>query len=50
MTLLIIVTLHIPICGMHELLYAHKTIFVNRFVHLIYVCMWRKHFVHSDGP
>ena len=49
MPLLIMVILHAPICGMHELIYASNTIFlVYRPVKLSYISVWKEHFVHSD--
>ena len=36
MPAIIIVTLHIPFCGMHEMLQVNKTIFVYGFVQVIY--------------
>ena len=39
MPLLIMVTLHIPICGMHELLYVCNTIFVHGPVYLSDICV-----------
>ena len=39
MPLLIMVTLHIPICGMHELLYVCNTIYLmNLFGSVMFVC------------
>ena len=42
------VTLHIPICGVHEFLYVYNTIFLSMdLTHDMYV--WKKYFAHSNG-
>ena len=50
MPLLIIVSLHVSICDIHELLYAATSlIFVNRFVLSSFMFAYGKTILHSDG-
>ena len=50
MPALLIVTLHMPICGMHELLKVCNIIFfVYGFVYLIYIGIWKWYFLSFDG-